>query len=364
MIRRKYIYILASFQLGFSTCIFLVSFGSLTQFQFNLDVGNEHPPLSVVNKDCNYTEPMMEDLLRHENHISTRSRKGIQNQHNETENSNHFDVLHELDVLSGGYGNNETLDCPHPLVPFYNRIIREHKGESKPLIPKILHVSMKSRCLPRDYAMHMDRWAKKFPNYSIFLSDDDSVARFIEQEWPEFPDIHDAMKCVLYKGAMTIDVWRVLMLYKYGGVYTDIDNWPLDRFNEEKIRSDVSAFFFTDAYNRPSQWFFAVEPHHPMMYLSMRQIIQNILNMTDIRRPKVVRITGPQAFNQGYFYFLAPKCCNGTTDQERLFRNDVILKGILDKTVLKTNGERFIVSKPFFDEMVPYNSTLNVTRRE
>jgi mannosyltransferase OCH1-like enzyme len=92
----------------------------------------------------------------------------------------------------------------------------------------------------------MDKWKQTLPNYSIFFHDDEAVAKLIDQEWPGFPDLRRAMRCVLYKGAMRIDVWRVLVLYKYGGVYTDIDNWPLDAFKESTIRNDLSAFFFRD----------------------------------------------------------------------------------------------------------------------
>ena len=35
------------------------------------------------------------------------------------------------------------------------------------------------------------------------------------------------MNCVLLKGTMVIDIWRVLILYKYGGMYTDVDNTPI-----------------------------------------------------------------------------------------------------------------------------------------
>ena len=278
----------------------------------------------------------------------------------------HNDILHELDVLSGGYRSQDALKCPHPLIPFHNQIVRVNQTStsvSEIKIPRIMHVSMKSRCLPRDLARTMDRWKATLPNYSIFFHDDEAVARLIDQDWPQFPDLHRAMRCILYKGAMKIDVWRVLILYKYGGVYTDIDNWPTDAFKESTIRSDLSGFFFQDAYGRPSQWFMAVEPHHPLMDLALNRIILNIMDMGNLRKPKVVSITGPHAMRNAYVYLLAPTCCNGTI-KEQIFQNDVVLEGILEKKVLKTDPKGIIGMKHQYGDMVPYNATLNVTRAE
>ena len=106
---------------------------------------------------------------------------------------------------------------------------------------------MRSRCVPRDLARTLNRWREVLPDYSIFFHDDDAVDRLVYgHEWDVFPNLLPAIKCILYMGAMYIDVWRVLLLYKYGGVYSDIDNWPFEGFTNDTIRTDLSAFFFTD----------------------------------------------------------------------------------------------------------------------
>merc|ERR1719230_1259659 len=133
---------------------------------------------------------------------------------------------------------------------------------SERLIPKIMHMSYNDRCLPQDLYQFVKRWEKALPEHSIFLHDDEAVQRLFKySSYPEFPMLHKILKCVLYKGAMSIDVWRILVLWLYGGVYTDIDNAPGDEFDEHTIPSDVSAFYFSDVYNRPSQWFMATESH-------------------------------------------------------------------------------------------------------
>lgn len=209
-------------------------------------------------------------------------------------------VLDELENLTDGRAA-LGLECPGTLQPYRNRIVRTSQRRH---IPNILHVSMASRCLPGDLIEYIHRWENRLPSHSVFFHDDAAVARLIQSEWPEFPDLHEAMKCVQYKGAMTIDIWRVLVLYRYGGVYTDIDNWPRDTFTEETIPANVTGFTFSDMWNRPSQWFMAFEPGHPTMNFTVQQIVCNVLSIEDINRPNVIFVTGPGAVKKGYERFM------------------------------------------------------------
>jgi len=311
------------------------------------------------------------------------------------------DILDELDFISGGHKAKD-LKCPHPLLPFQNIIVRNN-STSGSVIPRILHVSMKSRCLPQDLVRTLKKWNQQLPNHSIFFHDDEAVSNFIHQnnnknyddydsnyikninhwEEHEFPELRKASQCILYKGAMQIDIWRVLILYKYGGTYTDIDNWPTNQMNESAIAqpyqsynddhnhtstSAPSAYFLIDPANRPSQWFMSIESHHPIMYLAMTQIIQNVFNMEDIRRPRTVFVTGPGAVKDAYFNFIARFCCNGATSTKKLSVNDVPLKGMFGKFVYKSSRKDLINIKYGYKDLVPYvhpdapNITLNVTR--
>ncbi len=164
---------------------------------------------------------------------------------------------------------------------------------------------------------------------------------------------------------MKIDVWRILILYKYGGVYSDIDNYPLSDFDERTIRSDLSAFFFSDPWDRPSQWFMAAESHHPIMNLTARQIIKNVMGMGSILRPKVVFTTGPMALKAGYDMFLSsPVRTSNDTLTTKPYANGVVMTGMYDKKVLKMGVKGVIAVKYKYGEIVPFNSTLNVTRQE
>lgn len=276
-------------------------------------------------------------------------------------------VLEQLDILSGG-PQASNLECPPPLIPFQNVIKQSTNNatiaakESDLKIPRILHVSMKSRCVPQDIARILERWKSKLPNYSIIFHDDDAVEKLISEEWPEFPTLHKAMRCVLFKGAMKIDIWRVLILYKYGGVYTDIDVWPKDAMHESVIRNDLSAYFFTDVSNRPSQWFMSTEPRHPMMQLYMLEILHNVLKLNNIQKPKLIHVTGPAAVFNAYKRFLSMNWELSTHNIS--VQNNIEVEGPYGKVVMKDRkGFKYVGMKWDFGDIVPYNGT-NVTRGE
>jgi hypothetical protein len=342
---------------GNVTIIFLIAVGVIvTILQTSLVISSHYK---------GYDDELLLDYdLGANNVVAAKSTSTVSVQE-KTENA---DVWNTLDFLSGG-PRAKTIECPPHLVPFEN-----HKGtggeSASSLIPRILHFSFKSRCLPRDYALNLKRWKDTFPNYSIVFHDDDAAQRLFDQEeWKEFPNLHRILNCVLYSGAMKIDIWRILILYRYGGVYSDIDNWP-NELNQSTIPGNVSAFFLSDAYNRPSQWFMAVEPHHPMMYLTLHQIIKNVLALENIVAPRLVQTTGPMALRDGYQMFFDMSSYNQT--KVGIFDTEVgIIKGAFDKTVLKyaySNTTEvkttYIDAKKGYDDIVVYNQTLNVTRAE
>ena len=217
--------------------------------------------------------------------------------------------LHELTA------DDPNLVCPEPLVAVHDRIVSgtantstATNNQTKPRrIPRIMHLSMRSRCMPPDLADTVFRWQKALPNHDIYFHDDAAIERLMRDDpWPEFPHllkIYDG--CIQVKGAVMVDIWRILVLYRYGGLYSDIDNWPLQPFTEdEPIQQGDSAMFFSDPFNRPSQWFMSMEPKHPIAYFSMFEILKRILAVETIEDFKPVFTTGPDPCKIGYAVFL------------------------------------------------------------
>lgn len=217
-------------------------------------------------------------------------------------------------------------------------------SQKPPLIPNIIHISYNHRCLPRDLYHAVQQWQRALPDHSLYFHDDDAVERLLvlQSNFPEFPHLHLVQhNCIRSKGAMRIDLWRLLVLYRYGGLYTDIDTLPgagmfvtnvvgKDNHKNDTTKSNTNNstttlpddFYYSpykksqdylqnvyphvsfvsgsDGRNRPTQWLFAMAPRHPIAYYAIHILLQNVLHMPSIKFPKVVATTGPEALREGY----------------------------------------------------------------
>ena len=74
-----------------------------------------------------------------------------------------------------------------------------------------------------------NKWKELNPEYEIKLYDDAMIRIFLLEEYGQlFKDIFDYIP----DGPIKSDFWRICILYKYGGVYSDIDNVPLVKFSD------------------------------------------------------------------------------------------------------------------------------------
>lgn len=195
-----------------------------------------------------------------------------------------------------------SIRCPSPyMIPIYDRVAPEQRHDNDRKIPRQIHVSFNQRCVPDELAYGLLKWQKALPDYSFYFHDDEAVERMLQQAYwdTEFPDLHRVMQCVKYKGAMKIDIWRILIVYLFGGLYTDVDVTPASWFNASTIHPNDTFFALSDAYDRPSQWLFAMAPRHPIAQFTMNEIQRRLLKMKNIAKPRVVQITGPQALKAG-----------------------------------------------------------------
>ena len=121
--------------------------------------------------------------------------------------------------------------CHDDLIYLSNRILesgtnrtlstqqsKEPKASSR-IIPKIVHMTSKSRCFAPNFVENIQTW--EFPDHELYIHDDDAVERLLSKQWASFPHITVARKC-LRSGAGLADLWRYLVLWEYGGIYTGV----------------------------------------------------------------------------------------------------------------------------------------------
>ncbi len=248
-----------------------------------------------------------------------------------------------------------SLKCPPLTTPIYDRIVPDTNSSK---IPKLLHISYKSRCVPTEiFADAIQQWKEALPDYSFYFHDDQAVDRFLQQNWPEFPGLHRTMQCMKYKGAMTIDLWRMMIVYEFGGLYTDIDNVPISEFQNGSVISPEDTFFASsDPWNRPIQNIFAMEAKHPIAEFTIQAILTNVYNLDSLRFPRLVFTTGPEALKTGYKDYLKI-----TYEDDSSFFKAGVYHGFLNKQVRKEKQWEW--HHPLLEEEVNINGT-NVTRQE
>lgn len=169
-------------------------------------------------------------------------------------------------------------------------------------IPKIVHVTAKSRCMTPYFIKNIDLW--RFPGYALYVHDDVAVDRLLNKYWPEFPQLQLFLKCTK-SGAAKADLWRLLVLWEYGGIYTDIDNAPGPKFaNASVIKDDDEAYFVVEKIGVMSQYFMAATPKHPFLHIAITHTFERLLEVSDIGDQYVPFVTGPGAIKTAMMKFL------------------------------------------------------------
>jgi GR25 family glycosyltransferase involved in LPS biosynthesis len=87
--------------------------------------------------------------------------------------------------------------------------------------PKVIYMCDKTFEFIEKYSQN---WKRLNPDYEIVLFDNNLCEEFLEQE---FSSLHKEIFRYIPDGPIKADFWRLCILYKNGGVYTDADNEPL-----------------------------------------------------------------------------------------------------------------------------------------
>ncbi|MEO6488918.1 MAG: glycosyltransferase, partial [Ferruginibacter sp.] len=86
-------------------------------------------------------------------------------------------------------------------------------------IPKIIWQTMNTNCVPSVMKDFADSWINKNPEYEYRFHDNDDIIEFLKKDFPGYLEAYNKIKF----GASKADLWRYLIMYKFGGVYTDMD---------------------------------------------------------------------------------------------------------------------------------------------
>lgn len=202
-------------------------------------------------------------------------------------------------------GNYTAADCD-PRLTYMDDVVVSSAWNRR--IPMVVHVTGKTRCLSQPFLENLQRW--KLKSHSFYFHDDDAVDQLLQAHyWPEFPQLQNMQHCMV-SGAAKADLWRYLVLYRYGGIYADMDTAPGEDFFRKPdntttiISSNDDGFFVVERIGVLSQYFMATSPRHPLMFMAVQQAFSRLLDTNSIGEQYVPYVTGPGALKNAYIRFM------------------------------------------------------------
>ena len=156
------------------------------------------------------------------------------------------------------------------------------------MIPKIIHQTWKTNVIPEEWEDAVESCKTVNDEYKYILWTDKTMKEFVEKEYPEFLNVyksypHNIQRC---------DAFRYLVLYKYGGIYLD-----MDIICKKKLNTFLKYDFVltkSSNINSYTNMFLMVVPKHPFI----KFCIDNLPNYADSyayfgRHLHVYNSTGP-----------------------------------------------------------------------
>ncbi len=186
--------------------------------------------------------------------------------------------------------------------PIWNYSEFKKNYQSQTGIPKIMvrtsHYKLED--LPKEIHDLILETADKNPEYQQIYFDDLDSERFIMDYFPQYlPEYR-----VLKPGAFKADLFRLLFLYRIGGIYNDSGHKYLVPVSQ-LIEGEIVLCF--DRWNEGIyNAFMASIPRHPILRKLIDSIVDNIRNRRYGKNP--LDITGPAALKRAILeYFSLPE---------------------------------------------------------
>ncbi len=106
-----------------------------------------------------------------------------------------------------------------PGVDQLHYIPRRSPSGSAPTIPHIIHQTWNTEDVPRVFSKWMVTWPRIHPDWEFWFWTQRDIRRLVEQDFKDDLSLFDSYT----KDVFRSDAMRYYVLYKYGGVYLDLD---------------------------------------------------------------------------------------------------------------------------------------------
>jgi len=146
----------------------------------------------------------------------------------------------------------------------------------------------------------MKTWSKYSNEFNYYFYDNNMCDNFMKENFDAV--IYKAYS-ILPMGVMKADLWRYCILYKYGGIYADIDT--ICRINPNIFINNAELIVAPEpGCNYFCQWTFAASKGSPILKTIIDLSVERILN-TPIKGEHIIHyLTGPALFSDGIDEYL------------------------------------------------------------
>ena len=160
------------------------------------------------------------------------------------------------------------------------------------MIQKNIFQTWWTRDLPPEIQGIINRLKEMNPNYNYYLYTDEEMDNFVKDYYPgEIYECYSRLNLIVAKA----DFWRYLVLYKYGGVYLDIDS-AIDVRLDDFIGIEDAILSPESNRDTFTQWALFFNMNHPILKRTIEFVVDNIKHN---RYPhNVLQMTGPIVFAQ------------------------------------------------------------------
>ncbi len=137
-------------------------------------------------------------------------------------------------------------------------------------IPKIIWQTMKTNRVPVLMKSYADTWMDLNPEYEYRFCDDEDIIDFIKTCFPEYLEGYKRLKF----GASKADLWRYLIIYRYGGIYADIDCKCINPLRQW-LNPNSSYITQLGTNKDVCQWLIITVPQNPIFLKAAQKTLEN-----------------------------------------------------------------------------------------
>jgi mannosyltransferase OCH1-like enzyme len=164
-------------------------------------------------------------------------------------------------------------------------------------IPKIIHqvwindtfLGNTKKDVPEKWLKSIELWKEKHPDWTHILWTDDIVLTYLKKLHPYIIDHYKNYEYLIQRA----DMIRYFILYDYGGVYCDLDMYPLKNI-EDMIQCNLNHFVYSSNSDTITNLFMISPRFSPIMKKIQYRILNPKVPFYSLgKHLKVYNTTGP-----------------------------------------------------------------------